>query len=86
MISPTIASIFLPFLPMLPIQILLNNFLYDISQIVIPSDHIYKEYISDPKPWNIKKIQKFMLIFGSISSVFDFLNWSFFPGKIDPLN
>lgn len=71
MISPTIASIFLPFLPMLPIQILLNNFLYDISQIAIPADHVDEDYINRPKPWNIKMIQRFMLIFGPISSIFD---------------
>ena len=76
MISPTIASIFLPFLPMLPIQILLNNFLYDISQIAIPSDNVDKEYLQKPKPWNIKMIQRFMLIFGPISSIFDLVTFA----------
>jgi P-type Mg2+ transporter len=75
MISPTIASIFLPFLPMLPIQILLNNFLYDISQIGIPTDNIDAEYITKPKPWNIDLIKKFMLIFGPVSSVFDLITF-----------
>ena len=75
MISPTIASIFLPFLPMLPIQILLNNFLYDLSQIGIPTDNIDAEYITKPKPWNIEIIKKFMLIFGPVSSVFDLITF-----------
>ncbi|MCL4377415.1 MAG: magnesium-translocating P-type ATPase [Actinobacteria bacterium] len=75
MISPTVASIFLPFLPMLPIQILLNNFLYDISQIGIPTDNIDAEYITKPKPWNIDLIKKFMLIFGPVSSVFDLITF-----------
>lgn len=75
MISPTIGSIFLPFLPMLPIQILLNNFLYDLSQIGIPTDNIDSEYISEPKPWNISLIKKFMLVFGPVSSVFDLITF-----------
>jgi Mg2+-importing ATPase len=75
MISPTIGSIFLPFLPMLPIQILLNNFLYDLSQIGIPTDNIDSEYISEPKPWNINLIKKFMLVFGPVSSVFDLITF-----------
>jgi Mg2+-importing ATPase len=75
MISPTIGSIFLPFLPMLPIQILLNNFLYDLSQIGIPTDNIDSEYITEPKPWNINLIKKFMLVFGPVSSVFDLITF-----------
>ncbi len=76
MVSPTIASIFLPFLPMLPIQILLNNFLYDISQFAIPSDNVDTDYLKKPKPWNIKQIQRFMLIFGPISSIFDLITFT----------
>jgi len=72
MLSMTGASIFLPFLPMLPIQILLNNFLYDLSQVAIPSDEIDKEYILKSRPWNISYIKKFMLYIGPISSIFDF--------------
>lgn len=75
MISPTLASIFLPFLPMLPIQILLNNFLYDLSQIGIPADNIDSEYVIKPKPWNIDVIKKFMLVFGPVSSVFDLITF-----------
>lgn len=66
------AVLFLPFLPMLPIQILLNNFLYDLSQITIPSDTVDPEYIQKPKRWNISFIKNFMFIFGPISSLFDF--------------
>jgi Mg2+-importing ATPase len=72
MISMTGASLFLPFLPMLPIQILLNNFLYDLSQIAIPSDDVDKDYISKPRPWQVKSIRRFMFYIGPISSIFDF--------------
>ncbi len=75
MISMTGASLFLPFLPMLPIQILLNNFLYDLSQIAIPSDEVDEEYLSKSRPWNINYIKKFMLFFGPISSLFDFITF-----------
>ncbi len=75
MISMTGASIFLPFLPMLPIQILLNNFLYDVSQIAIPSDEVDKEYVLKERPWNIEYIKKFILFIGPISSIFDFITF-----------
>lgn len=70
------AVLFIPFLPMLPIQILLNNFLYDISQITIPLDRVDREYIVRPKKWDIGFIRKFMFMFGPISSVFDFITYS----------
>lgn len=66
------AVLFLPFLPMLPIQILLNNFLYDISQLTIPGDNVDEDYLASPKRWDIGFTRKFMLVFGPISSVFDF--------------
>jgi Mg2+-importing ATPase len=69
------ASLFLPFLPMLPIQILLNNFLYDLSQIAIPSDDVDEEYLLESRPWNVNYIKKFMLIIGPISSIFDFITF-----------
>jgi Mg2+-importing ATPase len=69
------AVIFLPFLPMLPIQILLNNLLYDVSQITIPGDNVDAEYISKPKRWNLSFVKKFMISFGLISSAFDFLTF-----------
>jgi len=75
MISMTGASLCLPFLPMLPIQILLNNFLYDISQIAVPTDDVDDEYLQRSRPWNVGYIKKFMLFFGPISSVFDFVTF-----------
>ncbi len=72
MFSMVGAVMFLPFLPMLPMQILLNNFLYDISQITIPSDAVDDEYIQTPKRMSMKQIRSFMLLFGPISSLFDF--------------
>lgn len=75
MFSMTGASLFLPFLPMLPIQILLNNLLYDISQIAIPSDDIDKDYLMKSRPWNVDYIKKFMLFIGPVSSIFDFVTF-----------
>lgn len=72
MISMAGATIFLPFLPMLPTQILLNNFLYDISEIPIPTDHVDKDTLKTPRSWDMKMIQKFMIIIGIVSSIFDF--------------
>ncbi len=69
------AVLFLPYLPMLPIQILFNNFLYDFSQITIPSDSVDDEFIREPKRWNMMFIKRFMYIFGPISSVFDFITF-----------
>ncbi|MGD0573384.1 MAG: magnesium-translocating P-type ATPase [Sedimentisphaerales bacterium] len=75
MFSMTGASLFLPFLPMLPIQILLNNFLYDMSQIAIPSDSIDEEYLLKSRPWNVGYIKKFMIVLGPVSSIFDFITF-----------
>ena len=75
MFSMTGASVFLPFLPMQPIQILLNNLLYDLSQIAIPTDDVDKEDLLNPRPWNIDGIKKFMLIIGPIRSLFDFVTF-----------
>lgn len=75
MFSAVGAILFLPFLPMLPVQILLNNLMYDFSQITIPSDKVDKEWISKPRKWNIKFIKHFMYVFGPISSIFDFLTF-----------
>jgi P-type Mg2+ transporter len=72
MFSMAGASIFLPFLPMLPPQILFNNILYDASQFTIPLDNVDKEDILKPRKWNINYLKKFMLVFGPVSSVFDF--------------
>ncbi|HEX8917614.1 MAG TPA: magnesium-translocating P-type ATPase, partial [Chloroflexota bacterium] len=75
MFSMAGASLFLPFLPMLPLQILLNNFIYDVSQLTIPSDRVDNGYVAKPKRWNINFIQHFMLIVGPISSIYDFLTF-----------
>ncbi|MCX5776991.1 MAG: magnesium-translocating P-type ATPase [Candidatus Firestonebacteria bacterium] len=75
MFSMTGGSLFLPFLPMAPLQVLLNNFLYDISQTAIPSDSVDKEYLSKPRKWDVKSIQSFMINIGPISSIFDFLTY-----------
>jgi len=75
MFSMAGAALFLPFLPMLPIQILLNNLLYDVSEIAIPFDRVDPEATSRPVKWNIRLIERFMLVFGPVSSVFDFLTF-----------
>ncbi|HET7612772.1 MAG TPA: cation transporting ATPase C-terminal domain-containing protein [Gemmatimonadaceae bacterium] len=69
------ASIFLPFLPMLPTQILLNNLLYDIAQIAIPTDHVDRVSTTRPQRWDISIVRQFMLRVGPISSIFDFLTF-----------
>jgi Mg2+-importing ATPase len=75
MFSMAGAALLLPFLPMLPIQILLNNFLYDFAQITIPTDNIDPSYIRRPQRWNIGLIRNFMLVIGPVSSVYDFLTF-----------
>jgi len=69
------AVLFLPYLPMLPIQILFNNFLYDFSQVTIPTDNVDKEFTDKPKKWNMRFIKSFMFIFGPLSSLFDYLTF-----------
>ncbi|WP_143320101.1 magnesium-translocating P-type ATPase [Clostridium sp. HBUAS56010] len=73
MISVIAASLFLPFLPMLPVQILTQNLLCDFSQMGIPFDRVDKEYLKKPHKWETKSIQTFMAFFGPLSSVFDLL-------------
>jgi Mg2+-importing ATPase len=75
MFSMAAASVFLPFLPMLPTQILLNNFLYDLAQIAIPTDDVDRDYLKRPQRWNLDLVKKFMLVIGPVSSVFDFLTF-----------
>jgi len=74
-LSMAVASLFLPFLPMLPTQILLNNLLYDLAQIAIPTDNVDESYLQKPQRWNIGLIRNFMLYIGPISSLFDFLTF-----------
>ena len=76
MFSASVASVVLPFLPMLPGQILLNNLLYDSSQLAIPTDHVDAEQLRAPAHWDIPAIRRFMLLFGPISSVFDFATFA----------
>ena len=76
MFSMPIASVFLPFLPMTAPQILLNNFLYDSSQLAIPFDNVEKEFLLRPKKFDITFMKRFMLIFGPLSSCFDFLTFA----------
>ncbi len=70
------ASVFLPFLPMMPIQLLIQNLLYDISQIAIPFDDMDKEYSEQPRKWEIGAIGRFMLFIGPISSIFDYATFA----------
>ncbi len=69
------ASLFLPFLPMLPTQILLNNLLYDLAQLTIPTDNVDETYLRKPQHWDIGLIRNFMVFIGPISSIFDFLTF-----------
>jgi Mg2+-importing ATPase len=75
MFSMAGAALFLPFLPMLPVQILLNNLLYDVSELPIPLDRVDNNYVSHPRRWDMKFIRNYMLVIGPISSVFDFLTF-----------
>jgi Mg2+-importing ATPase len=90
MFSMAAASLFLPFLPMLPTQILLNNFLYDTSQVAVPGDNVDPALLHRPKRWQIAFIRQFMLIIGPISSLYDFLTfgvllWLFHAAANAPL-
>ena len=75
MFSAAAASLFLPFLPMLPQQILLNNLMYDLSELTIPTDNVDQDYIERPRRWDISFVRDFMVFFGPISSIFDFLTF-----------
>src|SRR5665647_359896 len=75
MFSVVGASAFLPFLPMLPIQVLTNNLLYDFSQTTIPTDQVDAEWLATPRRWEIGKILRFILFIGPISSIFDYLTF-----------
>lgn len=76
MFSAATASVVLSFLPMLPGQILLNNLLYDTSQLAIPGDRVDQEQLRAPSHWNIAFIRRFMFLFGPISSLFDFATFA----------
>jgi Mg2+-importing ATPase len=90
MFSMAAASVFLKFLPMLPTQILLNNFLYDTSQVAVPGDNVDPALLHKPKRWQIGFIRQFMTIIGPISSIYDFLTfgvllWFFHASTNAPL-
>jgi P-type Mg2+ transporter len=87
MFSAAGASVFLKFLPMLPTQILLNNLLYDVSEMTIPSDHVDEELLERPSKWDTGLIRRFMLFFGPLSSAYDFMTfavmlWVFHAGAL----
>jgi P-type Mg2+ transporter len=76
MFSVVGASIVLPFMPMVPIQILMNNLLYDFSQLPIPTDNVDAEQIAKPKPWSMSAISRFILLIGPCSSIFDYTTFA----------
>ncbi len=75
-VSMAVVSMFLPFLPMLPKQILATNFISDFPAMTIPSDNVDEDWIATPKSWNLKFIKKFMVHFGLLSSCFDFITFA----------
>jgi Mg2+-importing ATPase len=75
MFSMAGGTLLLPFLPLLPVQILVNNLLYDISEIPLPTDNVDSEFIERPRRWSMPWIRNFMLVIGPVSSVFDFLTF-----------
>ena len=88
MFSVVGASAFLPYLPMLPIQVLTNNLLYDFSQTTIPTDNVDPDWLVKPRKWSIRELQRFILFIGPISSLFDYITfyilWHFFDCKNNP--
>ena len=76
MLSVLGASLFLPFLPMTPLQILVNNLLYDFSQTTIPTDHVDEDFLIAPRQWDVGRIFKFMILIGPISSIFDYATFA----------
>ena len=75
MFSMAGAALFLPFLPMLPTQVLLNNLLYDLSEVGVPFDNVDPEALEKPVHWDIRLVERFMLVLGPVSSLFDFLTF-----------
>ncbi|MGB9637566.1 MAG: cation transporting ATPase C-terminal domain-containing protein, partial [Microgenomates group bacterium] len=71
MLSLAASSLFLPFLPMLPVQVLLNDLLYDASQTLVAQDNVDRELVEKPRKWNVAFIKNYMLTFGTLSSLFD---------------
>lgn len=75
--SVVIASVLLPFLPITPIQLLVQSLLYDLGQLTLPFDNVDEEYLQKPKRWNINDLKKFMLFMGPLSSSFDMIIFAF---------
>jgi Mg2+-importing ATPase len=75
MVSMAAATLWLPFLPMRPTQILLNNFLYDMAQVTIPTDNVDPQLIRRPQRWDMRLIRSFMVVIGPVSSLYDFLTF-----------
>jgi Mg2+-importing ATPase len=75
MFSAAAASIFLPFLPMLPMQILFMNLLYDTANMTLPTDNVDDEFVMKPKKWDMGFVRKYTLFFGPFSSLYDFLTY-----------
>lgn len=71
--SVIIASILLPFLPITPVQLLVQSLLYDFGQLTLPFDNVDEEYLNEPKKWNVKSLKNFMLFMGPLSSCFDMI-------------
>ncbi len=82
MFSAAAASAFLPFLPMLPQQVLLTNVLYDCSQLAIPTDRVDEEQLRKPAHWDLGQIRRFMVVFGPVSSLFDFVTFALLLGVL----
>lgn len=76
MLSVVGASAFLPFLPMLPLQVLMNNLLYDFSQVPIPTDMVDPEFIACPRNWTLRELTRFILLIGPVSSIFDYTTFA----------
>lgn len=75
MLSVAVSSVFLPFLPLLPIQVLLNDMFYDASQLLLANDTVDQSYLMRPRKWSISSIRRFMFVFGPVSSLFDFVTF-----------
>ena len=82
------ASLFLPFVPLAPVQVLVNNLFYDFSQTALPTDHVDPEYLRAPRQWDINNIRRFMFAIGPLSSIFDYVTFAvlilLFDGWHDP--
>lgn len=83
MFSMAVSTLFLPFLPLLPLQILLNNLLYDLSEVTLPMDNVDQEDLARPHQWDMNFIRNFMMTVGPISSVFDFVTFYLLIAVLD---